>query len=79
MSSFSKESRALRDCMLSAQSAGLGLVAEAARYQASTAVKRAEAKGVSHRVTALSISSALGTHSERSLPLKTPPPLRGLQ
>lgn len=32
MSSFSKESRALRDCMLSAQRAGLGLVAEAAKY-----------------------------------------------
>lgn len=32
MSSFSKESRALRDCMLSAQRTGLGLVAEAARY-----------------------------------------------
>lgn len=30
MSSFSKESRALRDCILSAQLAGLGLVAEAA-------------------------------------------------
>lgn len=32
MPSFSKESRALRDCMLSAQRPGLGLVAEAAKY-----------------------------------------------
>lgn len=48
MSSFSKESRALRDYMLSAQHPGPGLVAEVARYphQASTAVERAEAKGV---------------------------------
>lgn len=32
MSSFSKESRALRDCILSVQRAGLELVPEAARY-----------------------------------------------
>lgn len=48
MSSFSKESRALRDCILSAQLSSLGLAAEAASslYQASTPVEKAEAKGV---------------------------------
>lgn len=60
MSSFSKESRALRDCISSAQLSGLGLATEAASYpyQASTAVEKTEAKGVteSHRTQHLQCS-----------------------
>lgn len=60
MSFFSEESRALRDCFLRAQLAGLGPAAETASYpfQACTAVEKAEAKGVteSHRTQRLQCS-----------------------
>lgn len=81
MSSFSKESRALRDCMLSAQRAGLGLVAEAAKYPSGFHCSTESRSKGSPRteslrtVSVLSIFSALAIHSERSFALKTPPKL----